>query len=80
MAYAFRPADFHAASPHQPAPQPSARRRGFWRGLVDALMIAHQKDAQREIDRFVARRGKFTDSVEREIGERITSGDWTVRR
>jgi hypothetical protein len=37
-------------------------------------MLAHERDAQREIERFVARRGKLTDSMEREIAERYMRG------
>ncbi|MGI8527226.1 MAG: hypothetical protein ACR2K5_13830 [Pseudolabrys sp.] len=59
------------------------RRRGFLRdllrALLDAVMLANQRQAQRDIDRFVARRGKLTDSLEREIGERVMGGDWNVR-
>jgi hypothetical protein len=82
MAYVARPSDFHAAQP-LPAVRPAPRRRGVWRALVRALIEAvtasHRRQAQREIDRFVARRGRFTDGIEREIGERMMRGDWGER-
>ena len=77
MAYVARPSDFRAVRP-LPAIAP-ARRRGFWRALVDAIAASHRRQAQAEIDRFVARRGRFTDSVEREIGRRAMTGDWSER-
>ena len=71
MAYVARPRDFHGATPYQARALPQPARRGFWRTLVEAITLAHQRDAQREIDRYVARRGKLTDSIEREITEQI---------
>ena len=71
MAMIARPFQFKDAVPYRPAPQ-TRPRRGFWRALYDAIVLAHQRDTQREIDRFVARRGKLTDSMEREIFERFT--------
>jgi hypothetical protein len=77
MTYLARPTDFHAIAAHRPATQP--RRRGLWRTLVDAITASQQRQAQRDIDRLVARTGKFTDSLEREIGERLMRSDWTIR-
>lgn len=78
MTYSARPSDFHIATPYVPAGQQA--RRSIWRTLFDAVKNAHQRDAQREIDRLVARHGgRFSDSLEREIGERLSRNDWTVR-
>lgn len=78
MAYVARPSDFHGARPYRdaiqvvnPAPAPQPARRGFWRGLVDAIALSRRNEAQREIEAYVARRGKLTDSMEREIAERL---------
>jgi hypothetical protein len=71
MAFIVTPAHFRDAVPYEPVPQVKPRRRSLWRWLYDAVMLAHQRDAQREIERFVARRGKLTDSMEREIAERL---------
>ena len=73
MAYVAHHEDFPAAASYRPLPlsQPARPRRGFWRTLYDAIMQAHQRDAQRTVEEFVARRGKLTDSIEREIADRL---------
>jgi hypothetical protein len=72
MAYVARPHEFQVAAPYrQAAPQASAPRRGIWRRLYDAVMLAHQRDVEREIGRYMNRHGKLTDSMEREITERF---------
>jgi len=59
-----------------PAPKPGLMRR-----LFDTLFEAREKRAQRAIDEYVARvGGRLTDSVEREIGERILEGGVKFRR
>lgn len=74
MAYAARPHEFHSAQPYR---QPAAKavlpppRRRFWRRMIDRILDAQQRDAQRAVERYVARRGKLTDSMEREIAERL---------
>jgi hypothetical protein len=79
MAYLVHDSAFQIATPRRQTAQPSVRRRSLWRALIDALMLAHQRDAQRDIDRLVARSGgKFTDSVEREIGHHMTRHTWDV--
>ena len=75
MAYVAHPNEFRTAVPYKYPTSPvvplPATRRGFWRRLYNAIMLAHQRDAERDIARYVARHGKFTDSLEREIGERF---------
>ena len=82
MAYRANPAAFGIVTPIGPAPRQHRTRpwrlRHLWRGLVDAVMTAHQKDAQREIDRLVARRGKMSDGLEREIEQRMMGQRWNV--
>lgn len=71
MTYAVRPAEFHAAQPVQP------RRRGFWSAMLDAVTTAHQRQAQRDVERLVSwRNGIFNDNLEREIESRMFRGDW----
>ncbi len=74
MAFVARSGHFRDAVPYEPAPQAQPHRRSLWRRFYDAVMLAHQHQAQREIERFVARRGKLTDSMEREIAERYMRG------
>jgi hypothetical protein len=88
MAYVARPSDFHAAAPYGPAtqiivvpaekPLPAPRRR-FWLRMLDRLIDARQADAEQEVTQYLARRGKLTDSMEREIADRFTSGNWGPR-
>jgi hypothetical protein len=83
MAYVARHSDFSSAQPVQsglrPTTRPAAKppaRPAFWRRLLDAVALSHQREAQREVDAFMARRGKLTDSVEREIANRFTGERW----
>jgi hypothetical protein len=71
--------DFAGFSVHGRTPaSPEAPR---WRRLFDALLDSRQRQAQRDIDRVVSeRQGLITDSLEREIGERMFSGDWNQIR
>ena len=51
---------------------PRASGRSIWRQLLDAIMEARQHHAEREVRRYLeGTGGKFTDSVEREIEERL---------
>ena len=53
-----------------PAPKPGLMRR-----LFDTLFEAREKRAQRAVDEYIAQSGgRLTDSLEREIGERILEG------
>jgi hypothetical protein len=53
---------------HGFAPAHSKRKRGFFRSLLDAMILARQHEAEREIARYLDRSGdKFTDESEREI-------------
>ena len=79
MAYVARPSDFHGAVPFKASPL-SAPRRRFWMRLLDRILDARQHDAEQEIAQYLARRGKLTDSMEREIAERFTTGNWGPRQ
>lgn len=75
MAYVAHPSEFNSAVPYsypKRGTPVSGPRRGFWRRLRDAVMLAHQRDFEREIARYVGRSGgRLTDSMEREIAERF---------
>jgi hypothetical protein len=47
-------------------------RPGFFRWLVDAMMTSRQRQAEREIARYL-NNSKFTDEAEREIERRFLS-------
>ena len=80
MAYVARSHEFDSAEPYKalipalparPAPQAQPQRPGFWRSLYDSFANAQQRAAQREVARYIATHGKLTDSMEREIAERL---------
>jgi hypothetical protein len=45
---------------------PADTRHGFFRRFVDAMVLARQRQADREIARYL-QNSKFTDEAEREI-------------
>ena len=49
-------------------------------GLYRAMLEANQRKAQRDIERLVSTRGKFTDGVEREISNILLGDGWHQRR
>ena len=50
------------------APARSEPKRGFFRVLFDAMILARRHDAEREIARYLkSTGGKFTDESEREV-------------
>lgn len=68
MAYAHSVATAHSFAPSR------ERRRGLFRRIVDAMILARQQEAEREIARYLSRcGGKFTDECEREIERRFLS-------
>jgi hypothetical protein len=52
--------------------KPERARPGFFRWLADAMMHSRQRQADREIARYLSN-GKFTDEAEREIERRFLS-------
>ena len=79
MAYAARPSDFHGGL----APRPAVRvpRPGLLSRIVSALIDTRTREAQRDVEAYLARRGnRLTDSVEREINEHMFDGGWMPRR
>lgn len=52
--------------------QPAAPRRGLLRRLLEGLMAARMRQAEREIAIYLERNGgRFTDETEREIERRF---------
>jgi hypothetical protein len=54
------------------AETPAKARPGFFRWFFDAMMHSRQRQADREIARYL-NNGKFTDEAEREIERRFLS-------
>jgi hypothetical protein len=64
-----------------PAAAETPRRPGLLRRLFEALFESRERHAQRNVDAYIARRGyRMTDSLEREIGNRMLDGQWMTRR
>jgi hypothetical protein len=79
MTYAARPHEFANCSGHaRPADPPAAgRRRGWLRRIYDAMFESRQKQAERAIGAYLeSTGGRFTDSIERRVSERLISGKW----
>jgi len=53
--------------------QPAIRRRGLMSRLLDALMAARMRQAEREIAAYLQNSSRFTDETEREIERRFLS-------
>jgi hypothetical protein len=86
MAYLARPSDFQAPIAHRrPATAVNAvkapARPGLLRRAFNAFIEGRQRRMRPQIDRYIAWHSRgFTDSFEREIGARMFTGDWNIRR
>ena len=82
MSYAAHHKDFGSFVSHKAAPkgQAPARKAGVLRRIFDAFMQSRQKDADRQIARFLAARsgGVFTDDIEREMTHRLLTSNWSL--
>jgi hypothetical protein len=79
MTYAARPHEFANCSRNErPADPPAAApRRGWLRRIYDAMFESRQKQAERAIAAYLeSTGGRFTDSIERRVTERLISGKW----
>jgi hypothetical protein len=83
MAYAARPIDFHGhIAPRDAAPASKGPKRlGFLTRLFNALYESREREAARNVEAYLSRTGyRFTDSIERELNERLFNGGWNPRR
>jgi len=72
MAYLHSALSAHDLAAHEPKRD---IKRGFFSHFLNALAVSRQKQADREIARYLARTGgKFTDESEREIERRLIDG------
>jgi hypothetical protein len=56
-------------------------RAGILRRIFDAIIESRQKQADRDIARFLARSGgRLTDDMEREMPQRLVTGNWSARQ
>ena len=78
MTYAPRPSEFVPCRRSEPADLgPRAGRPGLLRRIYDAVFETRQKQAERAIAAYLeGTGGRFTDSIERRVTERLISGHW----
>jgi hypothetical protein len=79
MAYIARPSEFIPCGESLPARHGDgvARRPGLLRRIFDAVYQSRQTQAEREVVAYLeSTGGRFTDSIERRLTERLVSGNW----
>ncbi len=70
----YTPSAVEAAFSTTYAPAKTTRKRGFVARLLDTLMAARMRQAERDVARYITETGgKFTDEAEREIERRFLS-------
>jgi hypothetical protein len=58
---------------------PVANKAGVLRRIFDAIIEPRQKQADRDIARFLARSGgRLTDDIEREMTRHLFTGNWNA--
>ena len=74
MAYTTSANELAFNAPYAPVKAKVAPQRGFFSRMMDALMAARMRQAEREIALYLDHTGgKFTDEAEREIERRFLS-------
>ncbi len=81
MTHAARPSEFQRNITHYRRPSEAAPRPALLTRLFNAVFENRQRRAERVVEAYLARTGRrFTDSIEREINERLFDGGWNARR
>jgi hypothetical protein len=83
MTYAAHHQDFapHATGRTVEAHRAGAARSGLLWRIVDAIFVSRQRAADRDIARALGDAGgRLTDEIEREMMQRLTRSDWSVRQ
>ena len=58
-----------------------ANKAGVLRRIFDAIFESRQKQADRDMARFLARSGgRLTDEMEREMTQRLLTGNWNANQ
>jgi len=82
MSYAAHHKDFGSLVPNQVPERAAAvaKKPGVLRRIFDAFMQTRKRDVDRQVARFLAARsgGTLTDSLEREISQRLLTSNWSV--
>lgn len=81
MSYAAHRRDFgsHVSQPPSKG-EAVAKRPRILRRIFDAIMESRQREADRQIARFLAARsgGVLTDNLEREMMQRLSTSNWSL--
>jgi hypothetical protein len=83
MTYAIHSADFrrHIARSRRTADATAAPHRGLLTRIFNAIFESRERRTDREAEIYLARTGhRFTDSIERELNDRLFNGGWNARR
>lgn len=81
MTYAAHHRDFVPYFPTFTGGNAVTNKAGVLRRIFDAIFESRQKQAGRDIARFLARSGgRLTDDIEREITQRLLTGNWNPRQ
>ena len=81
MSYAAHRSDFGSLVSQAPSKGEALPKKAhILRRIFDAFMQSRQRDADRQIARFLAARsgGRLTDDLEREISHRLSTSTWSL--
>ena len=80
MSYAAHHRDFGSFVSQASKGEGVPKNAGVLRRIFDALMASRQRDADRQITRFLAARSArtLTDDLEREISQRLSTSNWSL--
>jgi hypothetical protein len=81
MTYAAHHGEFsHYGDRKSAAARGAAHSAGLLRRVFDAVFGSRQRQADKQIARFIANAGgRLTDDIERRMMQRLTTSDWSVR-
>ena len=81
MTYAAHHEEFSHYADRKSAPaRGAANSAGVLRRVFDAVFESRQRQADKQIARFIANAGgRLTDDIERRMMQRLTTSDWSVR-
>ena len=80
MSYAAHRKDFGSLTNQAPPKIAVVEKPSLLRRILDAFIQSRQRHVDRQVARFVASRsgGTLTDSLEREISQRLFTSNWSV--
>jgi hypothetical protein len=80
MAHAAHHSDFAFSGSASTRSNGNENKGGVLRRIFNAILESRQKQVDRDIAAFIARRGgRITDDLEREMTRRLLTSDWSGR-